>query len=145
MPTLNFGGKKLNLSLFLHCTLYKYNRIPFLLVIYIRKTNTPATLQSYRIYRKVSPIFPNGKSLGYSRPIGRFWENTRFSEGDFEGNSLNIGQLNAIFTFIFWFNLEKMPENREFHPKFTYYASHVQNKNPGNTPNGYATGIPPTL
>ena len=38
-----------------------------------------------------------------------------------------------------------MPENREFHPKFTCYAIHVQNKNPGNTPNGYATGIPPLM
>ena len=109
VPTLKFGEKKLNLSIFLNCTLYKYNSIPFLSVIYIRIDNAPIILLLYQTCRKVYLIFPNGKSLGYSRPIGRFLENKRFSEGDFDDNSLNIGQLGMFFTFVFWFNLEKMP------------------------------------
>jgi hypothetical protein len=58
---------------------------------------------------KVKHDFPNGKSRGYLRINGRFFANKRFSKGDFDDNSLNIGQLGVFFTFVFWFNLEKMP------------------------------------
>jgi hypothetical protein len=92
---------------------------------------------------KVKHDFPNGKSRGYLRINGQFFANKRFSKGDFDDNSLNIGQLDVFFTFVFWFNLEKMPENREFHPKITGYAIQAQNKNPGNTPMGMLPGFLP--
>ena len=117
MPTLKFGEKRLKLTNFRYCTLYKYNPIPFLFVIYIRKNNSPIPLFMYRTYRKVNLKFPNGKSFEYSRPIGRFYGNTQFSTGDFKANLLNIGLLDLIFTFVFWFHLEKTPQNTPFIPK----------------------------
>ena len=91
VPTLKFGEKKLNLSIFLNCTLYKYNSIPFLSVIYIRIDNAPIILLLYQTCRKVYRIFPNGKSRGYLRINGQFFANKRFSKGDFDDNSLNTG------------------------------------------------------
>ena len=52
---MNFGGKILKLATFRYCILYKYNPIPYLLVIYIRKNNSPIQLFMYQIYRKVNP------------------------------------------------------------------------------------------
>ena len=52
---MNFSEKILKLLVFRYCTLYKYNPIPFLLVIYIRKNNSPIQLFMYQIYRKVNP------------------------------------------------------------------------------------------
>ena len=83
---MKFGEKRLNLFIFLNCTLYKYNPIPFLFVIYIRIDNSPIILLLYQTCRKVYLKFPNGKSRGYSRSIGRFLGNKRFSEGDFSSN-----------------------------------------------------------
>jgi hypothetical protein len=40
---------------------------------------------------KVKHDFPNGKSRGYLRINGQFLANKRFSKGDFDDNSLNIG------------------------------------------------------
>ena len=117
MPTLKFGEKRLKLTNFRYCTLYKYNPIPFLFVIYIRKNNSPIPLFMYRTYRKVNLKFPNGKSFRNSRSIGRFYKNTRFSKGDFMPNLLNIGLLSVIFTFVFCSHLEKTPQNTGFHPQ----------------------------
>ena len=104
---MNFGGKILKLAIFRYCTLYKYIPIPFLLVIYIRKNNSPISLFMCQFYRKGDLEFPNGKSFEYSRPIGRFYGNTQFSTGDFKANILNIGLLDLIFTFVFCFHLKK--------------------------------------
>ena len=114
---MNFDGKILKLAIFRYCTLYKYIPIPFLLVIYIRKNNSPISLFMCQFYRKAELEFPNGKSFEYSRPIGRFYRNTQFSTGDFKANLLNIGLLGLIFTFVFWFHLEKTPQNTPFIPK----------------------------
>ena len=137
---MNFGGKILKLATFRYCTLYKYIPIPFLLVIYIRKNNSPISLFMCQFYRKGDLEFPNGKSFEYSRPIGRFYGNTQFSTGDFKANLLNIGLLDLIFTFVFCFYLEKTPKNTAFHPQKEKKAHispplppYIKKKNPDNT------------
>ena len=125
---MNFGGKILKLAIFRYCTLYKYIPIPFLLVIYIRKNNSPISLFICQFYRKGDLEFPNGKSFRNSRSIGRFYKNTRFSKGNFIPNLLNIGLLSMILTFVFCFHLEKTPQNTAFHTTLL-----VKDKNPDNT------------
>ena len=109
VPILKFRVQMIKLSAFRNCTLYKYIRIPFLIVVYIRKYCSPIHIQKHRYRMKVKHDFPNGKSRGYLRINGQFFANKRFSKGGFDDNSLNIGQLDVFFTFVFWFNLEKMP------------------------------------
>ena len=115
MPILKFSENRLKFANFRYCILYKYNPIPYLLVIYIRKNNSPIHLFMCQFYRKANLKFPNGKSFRNSRAIGRFYRNTRFSKGNFSSNLLNIGLLGAIFTFVFFFHLEKTPQNTAFH------------------------------
>lgn len=83
VPTLNFNGNRLKLTLLSSCNLYKYNRIPFLFVIYIRKYNSITGTLIPQQERKVKQLFPNGKSIRNLRARGRFFGNIRFSEGQF--------------------------------------------------------------
>ena len=71
---MNFGGKILKFATFRYCTLYKYISIPFLLVIYIRKNNSPISLFMCQFYKKETLNFQMANPLNIHGQLGDFTE-----------------------------------------------------------------------